>query len=233
VTIVEGRLASGPIRYFRGVRAFGCYRRRSASRGLRAHFLAPIHRNAPVGDVARIGRPGRDSQKQTPTSSRAACFRRDARHASSRPATSDMGPLPVSLDMAQVEPSERRFGHMAQKKPTEEGRLTPERAREGHRWVRLTVLAAVVQAWMIAAVVALSVPHLLALSLACGAAYSSCAASAPLPRPRHRSPRCRRWRHGRPRSLCARPSPGGLSMPPSYARRASCGVMRARNSTPR
>jgi hypothetical protein len=61
---------------------------------------------------------------------------------------------------------------MAQEKLLERGRLTPERAREGHLWVRLTVLAAVLQAWMIIAVVALSVPHLLLLSLAVGATYS-------------------------------------------------------------
>lgn len=52
------------------------------------------------------------------------------------------------------------------------GRLTPEQAREGQRWIRLTVLAAVLQVWMMATVVALLVPHLLALSLAFGAAYS-------------------------------------------------------------
>ncbi|MFZ1927142.1 MAG: hypothetical protein WAU42_13490 [Solirubrobacteraceae bacterium] len=52
------------------------------------------------------------------------------------------------------------------------GQLTPGQAREGHRWIRLTVLAAVLQVWMMAAVVALLVPHLLALFLALGAAYS-------------------------------------------------------------
>jgi len=52
------------------------------------------------------------------------------------------------------------------------GRLTPEQAREGHRWIRLTVLAAVLQVWMMATVVALLAPHLLALSLVLGAAYS-------------------------------------------------------------
>lgn len=52
------------------------------------------------------------------------------------------------------------------------GQLTPEQAREGHRWIRLTVLAAVLQAWMMAAVVALLIPHLLALFLALGVAYS-------------------------------------------------------------
>ncbi len=56
--------------------------------------------------------------------------------------------------------------------PSQGGRLTPEQAREGHRWIRLTVLAAVLQAWMMAAVVALLVPHLLVLFLALGVAYS-------------------------------------------------------------
>jgi hypothetical protein len=50
--------------------------------------------------------------------------------------------------------------------------LTPGQAREGHRWIRLTVLAAVLQIWMMATVVALLVPRLLALSLALGATYS-------------------------------------------------------------
>lgn len=61
---------------------------------------------------------------------------------------------------------------MAQKTSHRGGRLTPEQAREGQRWIRLTVLAAVLQVWMMATVVALLVPHLLALSLAFGAAYS-------------------------------------------------------------
>ena len=61
---------------------------------------------------------------------------------------------------------------MAQKMSDRGGQLTPEQAREGHRWIRLTVLAAVLQAWMMAAVVALLVPHLLTLFLALGAAYS-------------------------------------------------------------
>jgi hypothetical protein len=61
---------------------------------------------------------------------------------------------------------------MAQEICNRGGQLTPEQAREGHRWIRLTVLAAVLQAWMMAAVVALLVPHLLALFLALGAAYS-------------------------------------------------------------
>jgi hypothetical protein len=59
-----------------------------------------------------------------------------------------------------------------QEKLPERGRLTPESAREGHRWVRLTVLAAVLQAWMIIAVVALSDPRLLGFSLAFGVIYS-------------------------------------------------------------
>lgn len=50
--------------------------------------------------------------------------------------------------------------------------MTPGQAREGHRWIRLTVLAAVLQVWMMATVVALLAPRLLALSLALGAAYS-------------------------------------------------------------
>lgn len=61
---------------------------------------------------------------------------------------------------------------MAQEESNRGGRLTPGQAREGHRWIRLTVLAAVLQTWMMAAVVALLVPHLLALSLALAAAYS-------------------------------------------------------------
>jgi hypothetical protein len=61
---------------------------------------------------------------------------------------------------------------MAQKMSNRGGQLTPEQAREGHRWIRLTVLAAVLQVWMMATVVALLVPHLLALSLALGASYS-------------------------------------------------------------
>ncbi len=61
---------------------------------------------------------------------------------------------------------------MAQEMSNRGGQLTPGQAREGHRWIRLTVLAAVLQAWMMAAVVALLVPHLLALFLALGAAYS-------------------------------------------------------------
>jgi hypothetical protein len=52
------------------------------------------------------------------------------------------------------------------------GQLTPEQAREGHRWIRLTVLAAVLQAWMMITVVALLVPRLLGLFLALGVAYS-------------------------------------------------------------
>jgi hypothetical protein len=61
-----------------------------------------------------------------------------------------------------MEPKTSRWG----------AQLTPEQAREGHRWIRLTVLAAVLQAWMIVGVVGLVVPHLLALSLALGAVYS-------------------------------------------------------------
>ncbi len=61
---------------------------------------------------------------------------------------------------------------MAQKMSNRAGQLTPEQAREGHRWIRLTVLAAVLQIWMMASVVALLVPRLLALFLALGAAYS-------------------------------------------------------------
>lgn len=61
---------------------------------------------------------------------------------------------------------------MAHEMSNRGGRLTPEQARQGHRWIRLTVLAAVLQVWMMATVVALLAPHLLALSLALGAAYS-------------------------------------------------------------
>jgi membrane associated rhomboid family serine protease len=61
---------------------------------------------------------------------------------------------------------------MAQEMSNRGGQLTPGQAREGHRWIRLTVLAAVLQAWMMAAVVALIVPRLLGLFLALGVAYS-------------------------------------------------------------
>ncbi|HEV7938297.1 MAG TPA: hypothetical protein VGP18_09775 [Solirubrobacteraceae bacterium] len=61
---------------------------------------------------------------------------------------------------------------MTHEKSKRGGQLTPEQAHEGHRWIRLTVLAAVLQVWMMTAVVVLFVPHLLALSLALGAAYS-------------------------------------------------------------
>jgi hypothetical protein len=75
-------------------------------------------------------------------------------------------------DGTQVEPCERRSTGMAYEMSNRGGQLTPEQAREGHRWIRLTVLAAVLQAWMMAAVVALLAPHLLTLSLALGAVYS-------------------------------------------------------------
>lgn len=61
---------------------------------------------------------------------------------------------------------------MAQEKSRWGAKLTPEQAREGHRWIRLTVLAAVLQAWMIVLVVGLAVPRLLSLFLALGAVYS-------------------------------------------------------------
>jgi hypothetical protein len=61
---------------------------------------------------------------------------------------------------------------MAQEMSKRGGRLTPEQAREGHRWIRLTVLAAVLQVWMMVTVVVLLAPHLLALSLVLGVAYS-------------------------------------------------------------
>ncbi|HTA97289.1 MAG TPA: hypothetical protein VK730_06550 [Solirubrobacteraceae bacterium] len=61
---------------------------------------------------------------------------------------------------------------MEQKKPRRGSHLTPAQAREGHRWIRLTVVAAVLQAWMIVGVVALAAPRQLALFLALGVAYS-------------------------------------------------------------
>jgi hypothetical protein len=61
---------------------------------------------------------------------------------------------------------------MAQEKSRWGAKLTPEQAREGHRWIRVTVLAAVLQAWMIVLVVGLAVPGLLPLFLVLGAAYS-------------------------------------------------------------
>jgi hypothetical protein len=75
-------------------------------------------------------------------------------------------------ERTQVEPLGRRSRGMAQEMSNRGGQLTPEQAREGHRWIRLTVLAAVLQMWMMATVVALLVPHLLALFLVLGAAYS-------------------------------------------------------------
>jgi hypothetical protein len=78
-----------------------------------------------------------------------------------------------SLNVAQVEPFERRFGCcMEQKKPNRGSHLTPAQAREGHRWIRLTVLAAVLQAWMIVGVITLADPRRLELFLALGVAYS-------------------------------------------------------------
>lgn len=61
---------------------------------------------------------------------------------------------------------------MAHESSKRGGQLTPEQAREGHRWIRLTVLAAVLQAWTMITVVALLVPRLTALFLALGVAYS-------------------------------------------------------------
>lgn len=61
---------------------------------------------------------------------------------------------------------------MAHRKLKPRSHLTPEQAREGHRWIRLTVLAAVIQAWMIVGVVVLAAPRQLILLLALGAAYS-------------------------------------------------------------
>jgi hypothetical protein len=61
---------------------------------------------------------------------------------------------------------------MEQKKPRRGSHLTPEQAREGRRWIRLTVLAAVLQAWMIVGAVALADPRRLALFLALGVAYT-------------------------------------------------------------
>jgi hypothetical protein len=85
----------------------------------------------------------------------------------------DRDPIRSALGgRAQVEPFERRSRGMARETSNRGGQLTPEQAREGHRWIRLTVLAAVLQAWMMATVMALLVPRLLALFLVLGAAYS-------------------------------------------------------------
>ena len=75
-------------------------------------------------------------------------------------------------ERTQAEPFEGRSRGMAREMSNRGGRLTPEQAREGHRWIRLTVLAAVLQVWMMATVVALLAPHLLPLSLALGVVYS-------------------------------------------------------------
>jgi hypothetical protein len=61
---------------------------------------------------------------------------------------------------------------MEQKQPRRGRHLTPAQAREGRRWIRLTVLAAVLQAWMIVGVITLADPRQLRLFLALGAAYS-------------------------------------------------------------
>lgn len=89
-----------------------------------------------------------------------------------RSAWLSIGRLLVSLNVAQVESFERRFGYMARRRPKRGDHLTPEQAHEGHLWIRFTVLAAVLQAWMAVTVVALFVPHLLGLFLALGVAYS-------------------------------------------------------------
>jgi hypothetical protein len=78
----------------------------------------------------------------------------------------------VIPNVAKVEPFERRSVRMEQKQLRGGRHLTPEQAREGHRWIRLTVVAAVIQAWMIVAVVGLADPRRLPLSLALGMAYS-------------------------------------------------------------
>jgi hypothetical protein len=77
-----------------------------------------------------------------------------------------------SLKVAQVESFERRSGCMEQKQSRRGRHLTPAQAREGHRWIRLTVLAAVLQAWMIVGVITLADPRQLTLFLALGVAYS-------------------------------------------------------------
>lgn len=104
---------------------------------------------------------------------RACCHRQRASGRAQASASMVLNPIRSALgERTQVEPFERRSRDMAQKMSHRGGRLTPEQAREGHRWIRLTVLAAVLQVWMMATVVALLVPHLLVLSLAFGAAYS-------------------------------------------------------------
>lgn len=89
-----------------------------------------------------------------------------------------LNPIRSSLArQTQVELLGRRSTDMAQERSNRGGQLTPEQAREGCRWIRLTVLAAVFQVWMMVAVVALLVPHLLSLCVALGAI---CSLAAPL-----------------------------------------------------
>jgi hypothetical protein len=121
-------------------------------------FPCPTLGNCPCRGASPIGHFSFGSRKQTRTSSW----------------SSHVGKLYASksLNLAQVEPFERRSGSMEQKKPRRGSHLTPEQAREGRRWIRLTVLAAVLQAWMIVGAIALADPRQLALFLALGVAYS-------------------------------------------------------------
>lgn len=125
-------------------------------------------RNVPVENVPSIRHSTFTSRKQTHMLSPASGPGRAPTSASV-----DWNPIGLALgERTQVEPFGRRSGGMARDMSNRGGQLTPGQAREGHRWIRLTVLAAVLQVWMMATVVALLAPRLLALSLALGAAYS-------------------------------------------------------------
>lgn len=65
--------------------------------------------------------------------------------------------------------------HMAQTESVRGNLLTPEQARTAHRWMRLLVIAGVLQAWTVLALVGLFVPHLPVLLLGLGVLYSMAA----------------------------------------------------------
>jgi hypothetical protein len=158
MTIVEGMLRFG------GLCASRCFPLGGSSvNGLGSgeqnrRLPCPALRNVLVANVSCIRHFASTSRKQTHTLSLAARF----------------GKLYTSksLNVAQVEPFERRSGCMEQKQSSRGRHLTPAQAREGHRWIRLTVLAAVLQAWMILGVITLADPRQLTLFLAFGVAYS-------------------------------------------------------------
>jgi hypothetical protein len=61
---------------------------------------------------------------------------------------------------------------MARQKPKRGGPLTPEQAYKGRRGLRIAFLCAFAQAWVVVAVAALTVPHLLVVFVALAAVYS-------------------------------------------------------------